>query len=67
MKSKLTAAILRKYPDLLTVKNIQEILHISRTTAYTLLQSGELKSNKIRRSYRISKTCLLDYLNKNVS
>ena len=63
MKNKMSAA-LRGYPELLNVENIQEILHISRTTAYALLKSGELKSRKIRHNYRIPKTYLLEYLNE---
>ena len=64
MSRKLTAAALRGFPELLNVKNIQEILNISRTTAYALIQSGELKSIRIRHNYRIPKAYLIDYLNK---
>ena len=64
MNRKLTAATLRGYPDLMTAKDIQKILNISRTTAYALLQSGELKSKKIRHNYRIPKAYLLEYLNQ---
>jgi len=64
VKNKILAVTLRGYPELLNVENIQEILHISRTTAYALLKSGELRSKKIRHNYRIPKTYLLEYLNE---
>ena len=58
---KKTVAI-RRYPDLLTVKDIQEILHIGRSTAYSLLKSGEIKSIRIGSVYRIPKVKLQDYI-----
>ncbi len=57
---------LRRYPDLLTVKDIQDILHVGRSTAYSLLQSGQIRSLRIGSIYRIPKTYLTDYITKNV-
>lgn len=56
---------IRQYPDLLTTKDVQEILQIGRSTAYKLLQSGELGSLRIGSVYRIPKVHLLDYIKKN--
>jgi excisionase family DNA binding protein len=39
--------------DYLTVENIIKILKISRTTAYSFIHSGQLKSYKIGRLVRI--------------
>lgn len=50
------------FPDLLTVKQIQEILSIGRSKAYSLLHDGEIKSITIGKQIRIPKRYLLDYL-----
>ena len=50
------------YPDLLTVKQLQDILSIGRSKAYDLLHSGELQYLTIGRQIRIPKRFLLDYL-----
>ena len=39
--------------EFMSTKELQEELGISRTTAYSLVQSGEVPSIKIGRSYRI--------------
>ena len=46
----------------LTVSQVQTILHISRTTAYKMIQSNEIKSLRIGRSIRIPKDCIVDYI-----
>lgn len=51
-----------RYPTLLTVSQVQTILHISRTTAYKMIQSNEIKSLRIGRSIRIPKDCIVDYI-----
>ena len=53
------------YPDVLSVKQLCEILDIGKNTAYRLLQSGEIKSIKIGKVYKIPKKSLKDYIIKN--
>ncbi len=53
------------YPDVLSVKQLCEILDIGKNTAYRLLQSGEIKSIKIGKVYKIPKKSLKDYIAKN--
>lgn len=55
---------IRQYPDLLTVKDIQDLLHIGRSTAYSLLKSGEIKSMRIGSIYRIPKAYLIEYIRR---
>ena len=52
------------YPDVLSVKQLCEILDIGKNTAYRLLQSGEIKSIKIGKVYKIPKKCLKEYITK---
>lgn len=55
----------RHYPDLMTVKDVQEALNIGRSTAYKLLQSGALNSIRIGSIYRVPKVYLTDYIKGN--
>ena len=51
------------YPVVLSVKQLCEILDIGKNTAYRLLQSGEIKSIKIGKVYKIPKKYLKEFLN----
>ncbi len=54
--------MLRKYPDVLDMKQMCEILGISLKTGYTLIQENKIECLKVGRSYRIPKPFLLSYL-----
>lgn len=54
--------MLTDYPDILTPKDLAEILHIGRNTVYTLLKQGIIKSRRIGKKYIIPKLCLIDYI-----
>ncbi len=56
--------LFRQYPDLLSVKDVQKALRVGRSTAYKLLESGELKSFRIGAIYRIPKPYLMEYIRK---
>ena len=52
-----------EYPDVVDVEQLCKMLGgISRKLAYRLLTSGELRSVRIGRSYRIPKLCVIEYL-----
>ena len=53
---------LNEYPDILTTKDLQSILGISGKTVFRLLHSGQIKSIKVGRNFRIPKIYLLQYL-----
>lgn len=57
--------MLNDYRDVLTVKDVCEILRIGRKTAYDLLKSGKLAYRKIGRRYKIPKDGLIRYLEEN--
>jgi len=46
------------------VKDLAEVLSISQNTAYTLVRSGEIRSIRTGRTYRIPKDAVIEYLNK---
>ena len=52
------------YSDVLSVKQLCEILDIGKNTAYKLLQSGEIKSIKIGKVYKIPKKEVRRYINR---
>ncbi|WP_191440262.1 helix-turn-helix domain-containing protein [Anaerotruncus colihominis] len=55
--------MLEQYPDILTVKEVREILFIGRNKVYQLLESKELRGVKVGRDWRISKDEILKYIN----
>lgn len=56
--------MLNKYPDVLNVKQLCEVLGIGKNTAYKLLKSGEIKSVKIGHVYKIPKKYVKEYILK---
>ncbi len=54
--------MLEAYTDILDVKDLCEILRISRKTAYQLLRSGAIPYRKIGRNYKIRKDMVTKYL-----
>ena len=54
--------MLKEYPDVLTVEQLQTILGIGRNTAYKLLKNKEIQSIRVRRLYRIPKHAVISYL-----
>ena len=59
---KLYKRMLKKYPDVLNVSQVCEVLGVSIKTVYKLINSGTLESLKIGRSYKVPKLFLLRYL-----
>ena len=52
-----------EYSDVVDVEQLRKMLGgISRKLAYRLLASGELRSVRIGRSYKIPKCCVIEYL-----
>lgn len=53
-----------KYPPVLNVRQVAEILAISHNTAYELVRSGQVHSIRVGRNYRIPLESVIDYLRK---
>jgi excisionase family DNA binding protein len=41
------------WPELMTVAEVAQILRVSKITIYRLIDTGELKSTRIGRSFRV--------------
>lgn len=60
-----TEDIFDDYPDVLTFKQLREMLgNIGKTLAYTLLKNNEIESFKMGRNYRILKSKVIEYLQR---
>lgn len=55
---------LQRYPDILTVKDVQEILCIGRNSVYNLLTDNKIKHFQVGHVYKIPKVYLLQYIKK---
>lgn len=62
--------IFRKYPDVVDVSQLCEMLGgsrpVSKKTAYRMLNAGKIKAFRIGRSYRIPKMNVIRFLQNNL-
>ena len=49
-------------PFVLNVQQVQDILDVSKTTAYELVHTGAIASVKIGRSFRVTRAALAKFL-----
>jgi excisionase family DNA binding protein len=50
------------YPDIVNVSTLTEMLDIGSTSAYSLLQSGQIRAFKQGRCWKISKKAVEEYV-----
>ena len=50
--------------DLITVDELCELLSIGRNSAYSLLNSGDIKAFRIGRIWKISKESVFEYIKR---
>ena len=53
-------------PDLLTRKQCQDLLHISKSKMLELIHNGFIPAITIAGSYRIKKSDLIDFIEKSI-
>lgn len=53
-----------EYPDIVTVKDLQTMLGISRHAAYDLLGGGEISCIRLGNAYKIPKINVINYVLK---
>lgn len=62
MKRKEYMNMLKKYPDVLKIKDMCEVLGgISTKTGYKLLRENKIESIKVGREYCVSKISIVDF------
>ena len=52
----------KKYDDVITVKELCEMLKIGKNTAYDLIHSGQVESVYVKRQIRIAKASVIQFL-----
>lgn len=53
------------YPDVMNVQQVRSALRIGRTAVYRLLESNEIRCFKIGNAYKIPKTSLIEFVQRN--
>ena len=59
--------LFKNYPDVVSVEQLSEMLHIGQVLAYRLVRNGEIKSRKVGRKYIIPKQNVIDFICKEVA
>ena len=54
--------MLDQYEDLMTVQDIQEVLHIGKNRAYELLRDGTISSIRLGKSWKVPKEAVISFL-----
>ena len=57
-----TENMFNDYPDILTTKQLQEMLCLSKNSVLGLLKDGEIKSLRKGSKYLIPKLCVIEYI-----
>jgi excisionase family DNA binding protein len=50
------------YPDVITIEELMEMLHIGRNSAYSILKGGLIKTIKVGKKYIIPKKSVIEFL-----
>lgn len=53
-------------PDILTVSDLQRLLNIGRSTAYRLIENGEIRCIRVGRTIRIPKKFVADFIENSI-
>ena len=51
-----------EYPDIVTVRQLTEMLGISKTMVYSLIKDGEIQAVKLGLSYKIPKVSVINFV-----
>lgn len=54
--------VFAKYPDVVSITQLSQMLHISERLAYQLIRENQIDCIKIGRSYKIPKINVIRYL-----
>ena len=56
--------MLNNTKEILTLKELQELLHIGKNTALKLVQSGEIEAFRVGKQWRVMKEGVARYIRK---
>lgn len=53
------------FPDVMSVQQVRSALNIGRTAVYRLLESNEIRCFKIGNAYKVPKSSLIAFIQRN--
>lgn len=56
--------MLNNTKDILTLKELQELLHIGKNTALKLVQSGEIEAFRVGKQWRVLRESVTKYIKR---
>ena len=56
--------MLNNTKDVLTLKELQELLHIGKNTALKLVQSGEIEAFRVGKQWRVVRESVAKYIRR---
>ena len=56
--------MLNNTKDILTLKELQELLHIGKNTALKLVQSGEIEGFRVGKQWRVLRESVTKYIKR---
>jgi len=65
LKTYANYTLFQGYPDVLSARQVQQLLGIGRHSTYHLLETNQIHCFKIGNSYKIPKTSLIAYVLNN--
>ena len=57
-----TYEMFSKYDDIVSVKDVMEMLHLGRVTVYNMLKSARIHTLRVGKKYDIPKKSVIDFL-----
>ena len=61
-----SAEMFKEYPDIITIIDLQAMLHIGRNAAYKLLQDNSIVSIRIGKKYIIPKASVANFITEGI-
>ncbi len=61
-----SAEMFKDYPDIITILDLQTMLHIGRNAAYKLLQDNSIVSIRVGKKYIIPKASVANFIAEGV-
>lgn len=58
--------IFEKYPDVITIQQLMQMLHIGKNKAYELIHNGTIQTVKIGKKYIIPKVAVIQFLSNKI-
>ena len=58
----MTTPVFTAYPDVVSIEQLMEMLHIGKSTAYFLLQSNQIQHIRVGKKYIVPKQAVIHFI-----